>query len=76
MDAVANTTHFSFIIRSANTTNVSFLSQFCQDSEDIIADVVKNVEWQMSLDRKTGALKTLQGLVWAKGYEDGSIKGQ
>ncbi|XP_058465775.1 enolase-phosphatase E1 [Malaya genurostris] len=46
-----------------------------EDSEDIIADVVKNVEWQMSLDRKTGALKTLQGLVWAEGYNDGSIKG-
>lgn len=46
-----------------------------EDSEDIIPDVVKNVEWQMSLDRKTGALKTLQGLVWAKGYKDGSIKG-
>lgn len=46
-----------------------------EDSEDVIPDVVKNVEWQMSLDRKTGALKTLQGLVWAKGYKDGSIKG-
>lgn len=46
-----------------------------EDSEDIIPDIVKNVEWQMSLDRKTGALKTLQGLVWAKGYKDGSIKG-
>ncbi|XP_052868481.1 enolase-phosphatase E1 isoform X2 [Anopheles cruzii] len=29
----------------------------------------------MSNDRKTGALKTLQGLVWAKGYKDGTIKG-
>lgn len=46
-----------------------------EDSEDIIPDVVKNVEWQMSQDRKTGALKTLQGLVWAKGYKDGTIKG-
>ncbi|XP_055526472.1 enolase-phosphatase E1 isoform X2 [Wyeomyia smithii] len=46
-----------------------------EDSEDVIPDIVKNVEWQMSLDRKTGSLKTLQGLVWAKGYKDGSIKG-
>ncbi|XP_052902084.1 enolase-phosphatase E1-like [Anopheles moucheti] len=45
------------------------------DSEDIIPDIVKNVEWQMSQDRKTGSLKTLQGLVWAKGYKDGTIKG-
>ncbi|XP_035774433.1 enolase-phosphatase E1-like [Anopheles albimanus] len=46
-----------------------------EDSESIIPDVVKNVEWQMSQDRKTGSLKTLQGLVWAKGYKDGTIKG-
>lgn len=46
-----------------------------EDSEDVIPDIVKNVEWQMSKDRKTGALKTLQGLVWAKGYKDGTIKG-
>uniref|UniRef100_A0A182VXR1 Enolase-phosphatase E1 n=1 Tax=Anopheles minimus TaxID=112268 RepID=A0A182VXR1_9DIPT len=45
------------------------------DSEDIIPEIVKNVEWQMSQDRKTGSLKTLQGLVWAKGYKDGTIKG-
>uniref|UniRef100_A0A182SUN1 Enolase-phosphatase E1 n=1 Tax=Anopheles maculatus TaxID=74869 RepID=A0A182SUN1_9DIPT len=45
------------------------------DSEDIIPEIVKNVEWQMSKDRKTGSLKTLQGLVWAKGYKDGTIKG-
>uniref|UniRef100_A0A182NLA2 Enolase-phosphatase E1 n=1 Tax=Anopheles dirus TaxID=7168 RepID=A0A182NLA2_9DIPT len=45
------------------------------DSEDIIPDIVKNVEWQMSKDRKTGALKTLQGMVWTKGYQDGTIKG-
>uniref|UniRef100_A0A2M4AS03 Enolase-phosphatase E1 n=1 Tax=Anopheles triannulatus TaxID=58253 RepID=A0A2M4AS03_9DIPT len=46
-----------------------------EDSESIIPDVIKNVEWQMSQDRKTGSLKTLQGLVWAKGYKDGTIKG-
>lgn len=45
------------------------------DSEDIIPDIVKYVEWQTSRDAKTGSLKTLQGLVWAKGYKDGSIKG-
>lgn len=45
------------------------------DSEDIIPDIVKYVEWQTSRDAKTGSLKTLQGMVWAKGYKDGSIKG-
>lgn len=30
----------------------------------------------MSLDRKTTSLKTLQGLVYPKGYKDGKIKAQ
>ena len=47
-----------------------------EKSESVIADIVKNVEWQMSKDRKTAALKTLQGLVWTGGYEAGTIKGQ
>jgi enolase-phosphatase E1 len=46
------------------------------DKEVQIASIVKNVEWQMSLDRKTGPLKTLQGLVWLQGYKDKVIQGQ
>jgi len=34
-----------------------------------------NVTWQMSWDRKGGALKTLQGEMWKVGYEAGEIKG-
>lgn len=30
----------------------------------------------MSADRKTASLKTLQGLIYPKGYKDGTIKGQ
>lgn len=30
----------------------------------------------MSVDRKTGSLKTLQGLIYPKGYKDGKIKAQ
>lgn len=30
----------------------------------------------MDEDRKAGPLKTLQGLIWRKGYEDGVLKGQ
>lgn len=42
----------------------------------LIESIVKSVEWLMSNDRKVGALKTLQGLIWEKGYKDGAIKGQ
>lgn len=59
--------------KKAEVEGVTMIS--AGDSEDIIPEIVKNVEWQMSKDRKTGSLKTLQGLVWAKGYKDGTIKG-
>ena len=34
-----------------------------------------NVAWQMSANRKTGALKQLQGHIWRAGYESGSLTG-
>lgn len=44
--------------------------------EDQIEGLVKSVKWQMSSDRKVGALKLLQGLIWKQGYDKGDIKGQ
>ncbi|XP_075983117.1 uncharacterized protein LOC142981239 [Anticarsia gemmatalis] len=43
--------------------------------EDQIEGLVKSVKWQMSLDRKVGPLKQLQGLIWNKGYDKGELKG-
>lgn len=43
------------------------------DSKD---SVVKNVLWQMELDRKTTGLKQLQGHMWREGYSSGDLKGQ
>uniref|UniRef100_H2YZ94 Enolase-phosphatase E1 n=1 Tax=Ciona savignyi TaxID=51511 RepID=H2YZ94_CIOSA len=40
-----------------------------------LRSVVDNVIWQMSLNRKTTALKELQGMIWINGYESGEIKG-
>jgi 2,3-diketo-5-methylthio-1-phosphopentane phosphatase len=37
--------------------------------------VVANALWQMDLDRKTTALKLLQGLVWEAGYASGALRG-
>lgn len=37
--------------------------------------VIDNVRWQMSIDRKTTALKLLQGHIWKEGYETGILKG-
>lgn len=41
-----------------------------------ITSLVLSVKWQMSIDRKATPLKTLQGLIWAKAYREGTIKGQ
>lgn len=40
-----------------------------------IDDVIANVLWQMDNDRKTTALKSLQGKVWRDGYTQGSLRG-
>ena len=49
---------------------------FVFSRETIIDAAVKNVLWQMSLDRKTTALKQLQGHIWKEAYDDGKIKGE
>lgn len=46
------------------------------DKEKQIESLVANVKWQMSNDRKAGALKTLQGLIWEGGFKSGAFKGQ
>ncbi|XP_037025761.1 enolase-phosphatase E1 [Bradysia coprophila] len=46
-----------------------------KEQAEQIAEVVANVKWQISIDRKTTSLKKLQGLIWAKGYDSGAIKG-
>lgn len=38
--------------------------------------LLKNVLWQMDNDRKTAALKQLQGHMWREAYKTGTVKGQ
>lgn len=44
--------------------------------ENIIKSIIDNVIWQMDQDRKSTALKQLQGHMWGIGYEKGELKGQ
>lgn len=44
--------------------------------DKLINSVVDYVKWQMSIDRKIGPLKNLQGRIWKAAYERGDIKGQ
>jgi len=43
---------------------------------DEIESIAIYVEWLISIDRKSTALKSLQGKIWRQGYEDGSLKSQ
>jgi len=44
------------------------------DGDEVRAAVVASVLWQMETDRKTTALKSLQGKVWRSGYASGQLK--
>lgn len=46
------------------------------DEEKAIKEVVDNVLWQMAADRKSTALKQLQGHMWRSAYASGTIKGE
>lgn len=41
-----------------------------------IESIAAYVEWLIKLDRKSTALKSLQGKIWREGYRDGSLKSQ
>ncbi|XP_003965447.2 enolase-phosphatase E1 [Takifugu rubripes] len=46
------------------------------DEEKAIREIVDNVLWQMAADRKSTALKQLQGHMWRSAYASGTIKGE
>ncbi|XP_067894263.1 enolase-phosphatase E1 [Heterodontus francisci] len=46
------------------------------DKEQTIKTVINNILWQMSQDRKTTALKQLQGHMWREAYIRGEVKGE
>lgn len=46
------------------------------DEEKAIREVVDNVLWQMAADRKSTALKQIQGHMWRAAYASGRIKGE
>lgn len=46
------------------------------DEEKAIKEIVDNVLWQMAADRKSTALKQLQGHMWRSAYVSGIIKGE
>lgn len=46
------------------------------NKHEIIEAIALNVGKQMDMDRKTTALKQLQGHIWLSGYQRGVLQGQ
>ncbi|XP_076234567.1 enolase-phosphatase E1 [Calliopsis andreniformis] len=44
------------------------------NTEEEKEKLIKNILWQMDGDRKTGALKQLQGHMWREAYNSGAVK--
>jgi enolase-phosphatase E1 len=42
----------------------------------LVSSIVGYAEWLMDRDRKERGLKSLQGLVWARGYQEGALRGE
>jgi enolase-phosphatase E1 len=60
------------LLREEHANDVSDAPQLTDEIESVAA----YVEWLIKLDRKSTALKSLQGKIWRQGYEDGSLKSQ
>lgn len=61
-------------LQAANDSNiVGFVP--IETGDNAKQSVINNVLWQMNSDRKTTALKQLQGHIWKDGYESGLLKG-
>ena len=46
------------------------------DREQRISGIARYGAWLMDRDRKAAPLKALQGEIWARGYDDGSLRGE
>ncbi|CAG8590706.1 26706_t:CDS:2, partial [Racocetra persica] len=42
--------------------------------DEVKKSIIQNIEWQMSFDRKIGALKSFQGYIWKSGFASGELE--
>lgn len=53
--------------------NISLIDAGSLDKATLLPQLVANVTSQMDIDRKIGALKTLQGHIWAEAFGSGAL---
>jgi enolase-phosphatase E1 len=69
-----------FLVTAAAAEDIALLREEHEPDAPPLTDEIESiatyVEWLIKLDRKSTALKSLQGKVWRKGYQDGSLQSQ
>ena len=66
-----------FLAENSAAEDIALLrEEQAADVSDAPESIEEYVEWLIKLDRKSTALKSLQGKIWRQGYEDGSLKSQ
>lgn len=61
---------------ASNGIDTCLIPDSSTEKEKLLECVIKNVVSQMDADRKTTALKALQGHIWKNGFENGELKGK
>ena len=60
----------------ADSTGTTPTINLDRGKENVIKETLDNVFWQMASDKKTTALKQLQGQVWRSGYQNKELLGK
>lgn len=65
-----------FLAANPSAEDIAHLREEQANDAGAPESISEYVEWLISIDRKSTALKSLQGKIWRQGYEDGSLKSQ
>lgn len=84
LDIEGTTSSIAFVTEVLFPYAVKHLAEYIADHSEVVAPMLAEVpgddkvatllEW-IAEDRKATSLKTLQGLIWAQGYAEGTLKG-
>ena len=64
------------IDRSSGAPIIYFPQRLSQDPAEALNENIAYLLWLMDKDRKSTALKSIQGKIWAEGYENGDLRSE
>jgi len=68
--------HENAIDRSSGAPIIYYPQPLSQDPAEALQSSISYLLWLMDKDRKSTALKSIQGKIWAEGYEKGELKSE